>query len=222
MERKIFTDLTDINPEGLNKSLTRVGFRRSQEIAYRPSCDNCTECKSVRIQATNFKPNRTQRRLIKLNSDLVTNILPNVATEEHYDMLSKYLAKRHVDGGMLNMGFDEYVSMVECSPINTCLVEYRLASEDDNPGKLVGVTLTDIMDDSLSMVYSFFNVSDNFKKRSLGTYIILDHVARARLAGQHYVYLGYWVKNSPKMAYKMNFQPLEVLGAEGWFLSKNS
>lgn len=217
MERKVFTELNDVNPNGLHESMAKIGFRRSQDIAYRPSCENCTECKSVRIPALYFKPNRTQRRLIKLNSDLVINKLPNIAITEHYDLLHKYLEKRHSDGGMTNMNFDEYVSMVESSPVNSCLIEYRLPQSD----KLVGVTLTDIMADSLSMVYSFFDVSDDFNKRSLGTYIILDHVARAQLIDKTHVYLGYWVKNSPKMAYKMNFRPLEVLEPEGWFLNGN-
>ncbi|MCK5425290.1 MAG: arginyltransferase [Emcibacter sp.] len=213
MERKVFTELNDTNPSGLHESMAKIGFRRSQDIAYRPSCENCTECKSVRIPVAIFKPNRTQRRLINLNSDLSIKELPNIATTEHYDLLHKYLGKRHSNGGMTNMTFDEYVSMVESSPVNTCLYEYRIHTS----GKLVAVTLTDIMADSLSMVYSFFDVSDEFRKRSLGTYIILDHVARAQLAEKAHVYLGYWVKDSPKMAYKTNFRPLEVLREEGWF-----
>ncbi len=217
MERKVFTELNDINPCGLHESMAKIGFRRSQDIAYRPSCENCTECKSVRIPVDSFTPNRTQRRLINLNSDLNITELPNVATEEHYDLLHKYLGKRHSDGGMTNMTFDEYVNMVESSPVNTCLIEYRLPQTD----RLIGVTLTDIMESSLSMVYSFFDVGEDFNKRSLGTYIILDHVARARLLAKIHVYLGYWVKDSPKMAYKMNFRPLEILEQEGWFLGQN-
>jgi arginine-tRNA-protein transferase len=217
MERKVFTELNDINPAGLHESMAKIGFRRSQDIAYRPSCEDCSECKSVRIPVSSFRPNRTQRRLINLNSDLTIEKLPNIATEEQYDLLHKYLEKRHSDGGMTNMAFDEYVSMVECSPVNTCLFEYRIPQTD----RLIGVTLTDIMSDSLSMVYSFFEVSDDFNNRSIGTYIILDHVARARLSDKAHVYLGYWVKDSPKMAYKVNFRPLEILGEEGWFLTGN-
>lgn len=217
MERKVFTELNDINPDDLHESMTKIGFRRSQDIAYRPNCENCTECKSVRIPVLSFTPSRTQRRLIKLNSDLVMNKLPNIALAEHYDLLRKYLKKRHSDGGMTNMTFEEYISMVENSPVNTCLIEYRLPNSEE----LVGVTLTDIMTDNLSMVYSFFDVSDVFRKRSLGTYIILDHIARARILAKSHVYLGYWVKNSPKMAYKMNFRPLEVLELKGWFLKRN-
>ncbi len=117
---------------------------------------------------------------------------------------------------MTNMAFDEYVCMVESSPVNSCLIEYRLPQNENNAGKLIAVTLTDIMSQGLSMVYSYFDVSDDYKKRSLGTYIILDHVARARLLGLDHVYLGYWVKDSPKMTYKKNFQPLEILDGDGW------
>jgi len=221
MERKVFTDLNDVNPIGLHEAMAKIGFRRSQDIAYRPSCDNCTECKSVRIPVFNFLPNRTQRRLINLNADLIMEKLPNIALHEHYDLLHKYLTKRHATGGMTDMTFDEYVSMVECSPVNTCLIEYRLPPTGDQKGDLIAVTLTDIMDDSLSMVYSFFDVRDMFKKRSLGTYIILDHIARALHSHMSYVYLGYWVKNSPKMSYKTNFRPLEVLEPSGWFVKNH-
>jgi len=210
MERKVFTELTAVNPKGLHESMARIGFRRSQDIVYRPNCENCSECKSVRIPVTSFRPGRTQRRLITLNADLVIRQLPNIALKEHYDLLRTYLAKRHSGGGMANMTYDEYANMVECSPVNSCLFEYRLADE------LLAVILTDIMEDGLSMVYSFFDVRSVFSKRSLGTYIILDHIARARLRGLDYVYLGYYVAGSPKMAYKKNFRPLEILDGNGW------
>ena len=220
MERKVFTDLEDLNPDGLHEALAKIGFRRSQDISYRPNCDDCTECKSVRIPVAPFAPSRSQRRLINLNADLIITILSNVATREHYHLLSEYLAKRHANGGMVNMTFDEYASMVESSPVDSCLIEYRLpATEDSAQGKLIAVALTDIMVEGLSMVYSFFNVNSIFHKRSIGTYLILDHVARAKHMDKEYVYLGYWVKDSPKMAYKKNFHPLEVLEADGWFLS---
>lgn len=221
MERKVFTELNEINPNGLHEALAKIGFRRSQDIAYRPSCDNCAECKSVRIPVASFKPNRTQRRLINMNADLIVRKMPNIAIPEHYELLNKYLSKRHTDGGMTDMTFEEYVSMVETSPVDTCLMEYRLPQENEQYDKLIAVTLTDVMSDSLSMVYSFFDVSECFNKRSIGTYIILDHVARALQAGRTHVYLGYWVKGSPKMAYKKNFRPLEVLEPEGWFLSQD-
>jgi len=219
MERKIFTELNEINSEDLHESLAKVGFRRSQDIAYRPSCDSCTECKSVRIPVACFRPNRTQRRLININADITPEERPLRATEEQYDLLRKYLAKRHAGGGMADMTFDEYICMVETSPVNSTLMEYRLPCDGERAGKLIAVTLTDKMSRSLSMVYSFFDTHNDYQKRSLGTYIILDHVARARQCALDHVYLGYWVKNSPKMAYKKNFRPLEILGSEGWLLA---
>lgn len=217
MERKVFTDLNDINPDSLHESMTKIGFRRSQDIAYRPSCEDCTACKSVRIPVSVFNPSRSQRRIIKTNSDLTVRKIPNIALQEHYDLLHSYLGARHTEGGMTNMNFEEFKSMVECSPVDSCLMEYRLPSNNNNEGKLIGVSLTDSMSDSLSMVYSFFNVSDSFKKRSLGTYIILDHVARTNLMNLTHLYLGYWIEDSPKMSYKKKFKPLEILEAEGWF-----
>lgn len=221
MERKVFTELKDKNAEGLHESMAKIGFRRSQDIAYRPSCEDCSQCKSVRVPVNDFRPNKTQKRLIKINSDIITRKKDNIATEEHYELLSAYLANRHSDGGMANMTFDEYVNMVEMSTINTCLFEYRLPSINNKIGKLIGLTLTDIMTDSISMVYSFYDVGDECKKRSLGTYIILDHIAWARLSELNHVYLGYWVENSAKMSYKKNFHPLEILEPDGWFLRKN-
>ncbi len=221
MERKIFTELDGINPNGLHESMTRIGFRRSQNITYRPNCEDCSACKSVRIPVSAFKPGRTQRRLINLNSDLIVRKRPNIATRKHYDLLSRYLAKRHADGGMANMTFDEYASMIECSPVNSCLFEYTLPAKDPEPQRLVAVILTDIMTDALSMVYSFFDIQAIFDKRSFGTYMILDHVARACVLGLDYVYLGYYVQNSPKMAYKKNFHPLEILDNTGWSLAED-
>lgn len=214
MERKVFTELNAVNPKGLHESMAKIGFRRSQDIVYRPNCESCSECKSVRIPVASFSPGRTQRRLIRLNNDLTIKKLPNIATEEHYHLLHRYLARRHSGGGMANMTYDEYVSMIECSPVNSCLFEYRLADE------LLAVILTDIMEDGLSMVYSFFDVRGIFSKRSLGTYIILDHIARARLMDLKYIYLGYYIEGSPKMAYKKNFHPLEILDGNGWLVTE--
>lgn len=216
MERKIFTELTDENPNGLHESLAKVGFRRSQDIAYRPNCEGCAECKSVRIPVDDFIPSRTQRRLINLNNDVMTTALPNKATQEHYELLRTYLNARHSGGGMVDMTFPEYQDMVESSPVTTGLIEYRLTTKQGEAGPLIAVSLTDFMHDSLSMVYSFYDTRPEIQKRSIGTYLVLDHVARARRGNLCHVYLGYWVENSPKMAYKMKFKALEMLSNEGW------
>lgn len=219
-ERKIFTELTDNNPVSLHDSLALIGFRRSQDIAYRPACEDCSACISVRVPVQTFKASRSQRRLILKNDNISFEIVANIATREQYSLLKTYLKNRHPDGGMTDMNFNEYREMVECSPIKTQLLEYRLPSEEDQKGKLVGVALTDLMHDSLSMVYSFYDTGEHLKARSLGSYIILHHISWALLQELTHVYLGYWVQDSPKMAYKEKFRPLEYLSQDGWRLKE--
>ncbi|MCC3860585.1 arginyltransferase [Pseudemcibacter aquimaris] len=234
-ERKIFTELvgpplaydkdaimmhagpddTRESAEALHQSLALVGFRRSQDIAYRPACQTCHECKSVRIPIVLFNPSKSQKRVQNKNKDLIISIRPNIATEEQYSLLKKYITSRHSDGGMSEISFEEYKDMVESSPISTMIVEYRLPD-----GHLVGAALTDVLEDSLSMVYSFFDISEEYNKRSLGVCIVLNHIYLAESRGLDYIYLGYLVKNSKKMGYKENFKPLEILISEGWQLVK--
>tara|TARA_B100001540_G_scaffold315618_1_gene343331 strand:- start:2484 stop:3245 length:762 start_codon:yes stop_codon:yes gene_type:complete len=222
VERKVFTELKGNDPEGLHEALAQVGFRRSQDIVYRPTCEDCNACISVRIPVQDFIANRTQKRLIKKNNDLHSSEVPNIATREQYQLLSRYLENRHPEGGMTNMSFEEYADMVQSSPIRTHLVEYRLPPDDQghgptrNRGQLIAVCLTDQMQDGLSLVYSFFDIDPKFTKRSLGTYMILEHIATAEDFGLPHVYLGYWVDDSPKMAYKASFTPLETLTPHGW------
>lgn len=220
-ERKIFTELSDNNPGSLHDSLALIGFRRSQDIAYRPACENCTACISVRVPTQTFKASRSQRKLIIKNDDISFEVVPNIASREQYTLLKQYLKYRHPDGGMTDMKFAEYMEMVECSPINTQLIEYRLPCDGSHKyGRLVGVALTDSMLDSISMVYSFYDPCEALKGRSLGTYIILHHISWALIQKMKYVYLGYWVKNSPKMAYKEKFRPQELLGQDGWMVKE--
>ncbi|MDG1859836.1 MAG: arginyltransferase [Emcibacteraceae bacterium] len=201
--------------ENLHHSLALIGFRRSQDIAYRPACQDCHECKSVRLPVVLFEPSKSQKRILNKNKDLNISVRPNIATAEQYNLLKKYISSRHAEGGMAGMSFEEYKDMVESSPISTTIIEYRLAD-----GTLIGATLTDQMEDSLSMVYSFFNIAEEYNKRSLGVFFVLNHVNIAKTRGINYIYLGYFVKNSQKMNYKMNFKPLEVLISEGWQLIK--
>ena len=216
-ERKVFTDLAVPDAGELHEALSKVGFRRSQSVAYRPACENCNECKSVRVQAQEFTPSRSMRRIINQNLDLKVEATDAFATPEQYDLLREYLISRHSEGGMAEMDEFEYAEMVELSPVNTTVIEYREPpGEEDNlvPGKLIGAVLTDVMSDGLSMVYSFFDT--NSSRPSLGTYLILDHIKRTRDAGLPFVYLGYWVEGSPKMAYKTRFKPYQILTSEGW------
>lgn len=211
VERKVFTELRGPDAAALNEALGRVGFRRSQSVVYRPACENCTACISVRVRSKDFEISRSQKKVLKVNADIKAEVRPPQITDEQYDLLKTYLDARHGDGTMADMTIEEFRDMVETSPVTTVMVEYRRAIDS----KLVAVALTDELSDGLSMIYSFFNPDENH--RSYGTYIILDHIQRASLTNQPYVYLGYWVKDSRKMNYKSRFKPLEKLGPNGWY-----
>ena len=214
VERKVFARLMGPHAAPLNDALTHSGFRRSQMIAYRPACDGCTACVSVRVVAEEFVTGKSMKRIERENRDLVRTVVPPEATREQFALLQAYLASRHAGGGMSDMGLFDYVAMVEETPVETMLIEYRMREADGSGGALVACALTDVLQDGLSMVYSFFD--PELAGRSLGTYMILDHVRAAKAKRLPYVYLGYWVKGSRKMDYKSRFQPLEALGASGW------
>lgn len=209
MERKVVTLLSGDEPDQLHSVLSTAGFRRSQDLAYRPACDNCNACVPVRIPVGKYRPNRTQRRNWKRNDDLTARIVPAVAVREHYILFRQYLSSRHAEGGMADMRFGDYRAMIEDTPVDSFLVEFRDAS-----GTLQAVCLTDRMSDGFSLVYSFFLPSAS--ARSLGVYIVQWHVKHARQEGVGNVYLGYWIAESRKMAYKAAFRPLEQLTTEGW------
>ena len=214
VERKVFARLIGPHAGSLNDALTHSGFRRSQMIAYRPACDGCSACVSVRVVADEFVHTRTMRRAERRNVDVMREVLPPEATREQFSLLQTYLASRHAGGGMSDMGLFDYVAMVEETPVETTLIEYRLRDSKGSAGPLIACALTDVLQDGLSMVYSFFDPSYN--DRSLGTYMILDHVRAARARRLPYVYLGYWVGGSDKMDYKSRFRPLEALSPSGW------
>jgi arginine-tRNA-protein transferase len=218
-ERKVFTHLVGDRAASVNDLLTHGGFRRSQSIAYRPACEACRACVSVRVLAREFRQTRTFRRVLATNRDLVGHDRTPVPTAEQYSLFRAYLDARHADGGMVDMSVLDYSMMVEDSHVHTKLIEYRHHGIDSRitgrgDGALLAVALTDVLSDGLSMVYSFYDPEQ--RGRSLGTYIILDHIARARRLGLPYVYLGYWVHGSPKMDYKRRFLPQERLMHEGW------
>jgi arginine-tRNA-protein transferase len=218
-ERKVFTHLVGERAGELNDILTHGGFRRSQSIAYRPACEACRACVSVRVICDEFRPTRSMRRICERNSDVVGEMRVAVPTSEQYSVFRAYLDSRHRDGGMADMTVLDYAMMVEDSHVETRIVEYRHRGPDSfitgrGIGDLLAVALTDVLSDGLSMVYSFFEPDAGM--RSLGTFMILDHVARARRMGLPYVYLGYWVRGSRKMDYKGRFVPQERLLAEGW------
>ena len=218
-ERKVFTHLVGERATELNDLLTHGGFRRSQSIAYRPACEHCRACVSVRVVAEDFRPTRSMRRILDRNCDVVGEMRVSVPTAEQYAVFRSYLDARHRDGGMADMTVLDYAIMVEDSHVETRVVEYRRRRGDSDihgrrSGELLAVALTDVLSDGLSMVYSFFDSDE--ASRSLGTFMILDHITRAREMGLAYVYLGYWVEGSKKMGYKGRFLPQERLTPHGW------
>lgn len=218
-ERKLFTALQEDNANDLNSALSRQGFRRSQNVLYRPSCESCTACMSARIRVADFKPTRTQRRVLRKGQNLQRTQTVPWATEEQYELFRSYLDHRHADGGMADMDVFEFAAMIEETPVRTRLIEYRCDGREPEkiaPGDdyLAAVCLTDLLDDGVSLVYSFYDPA--LQASSLGSYIILDHIEIARAAGLPYVYLGYWVPGSRKMDYKARFSALEIYKGGVW------
>jgi leucyl-tRNA---protein transferase len=218
-ERKVFTHLAGAQAAPLNDILTQGGFRRSQAIAYRPACDRCAACVSIRVCVDPFRPTDSMRRVARANRKLIGAWRPATASSEQYSLFRRYVDSRHADGGMAQMSVLDYSLMVEDSHVDTQIIEYRRRGPDSfitgrGEGELVACALTDVLSDGLSMVYSFFDPECGF--RSLGTYMILDHLEAARKLGKPYLYLGYWVEGSPKMDYKARFRPQERLTRRGW------
>lgn len=208
-ERRLVCDLSTRRGRHAHDTLARAGFRRTQHLAYRPACSGCTQCVPVRLRAADFCWTRGHRRVLKTNADLTGEVVPNEATREQFELFSRYQAGRHGDGEMALMDYPDYAAMVERSPIETSLIEYR-----DTREVLWATMLIDRQDDGLSAVYSFFEPGAD--KRALGRFMILDLVNRTAAQGLPYVYLGYWVRDSRKMAYKTRFRPVESLEPDGW------
>lgn len=214
-ERKVFTELKGPHADELNDALGRIGFRRSQTVAYRPSCADCAACVSVRVAAKEFRPSATQKKALRRNSDLIATMCRPWSTAEQFELLQRYLGVRHPGGGMASMDEVDFADMVEHTPVDSYVIEYREPRADGTPGRLVGACLTDRQGDGLSMIYSFYE-PDHEGRSGLGNYIILDHIRRAAELGLPYVYLGYWVDGSARMQYKVRYRPLERLTRSGW------
>jgi arginine-tRNA-protein transferase len=213
-ERKVFAHLPLSDGASVNDSLTQGGFRRSQNIAYRPACESCESCVSARIPVQRYVFSRSERRVLDRNEDLTRHVVEAEATTEQFDLLRRYLNARHASGGMADMTWPDYVAMIEDTAVRTHIVEYRTPGSDRGPGQLIACILVDALADGLSLVYSFFD--PNLPRRSLGSFMILDHIIQAGLTEAPYVYLGYWVRGSEKMAYKARFDPVELLRPHGW------
>lgn len=208
-EQNIFTELAGPNTGQLYDALTQAGFRRSHNVAYRPACPGCQGCVPVRVAVDRFSAGRSFRRILRAGADVVATEVPAQASVEQYDLFARYVSSRHGDGEMAGMCYTDYAAMVQDSPIRTFMTEYR-----DGAGHLLGACLVDRLGDGLSAVYSYFDPAE--AHRSLGTFMILDLLDRTRRTGLPYLYLGYWISGSRKMAYKARFRPLEGLGADGW------
>jgi leucyl-tRNA---protein transferase len=209
LERRLVTLLDGPDPDGLHDRLMAAGFRRSQALAYRPACPGCTACVPVRIPVERFRLNRGWRRIWRQNADLVAAERRAVATREQFALFQRYLESRHGESGMAAMTWADFRAMIDDSPVDSRIVEWRRAD-----GSLIAASLTDHSPSGLSGVYKFFD--PEAARRSLGSLIILWHVEHARELGLPYVYLGYWIAASAKMAYKARFQPLEQLTPDGW------
>jgi arginine-tRNA-protein transferase len=218
-ERKLIVELAGRAAPAFYNELSRAGFRRSHRFAYRPACRSCAACVPVRIAVERFADTRSTRRVRNLNAGvnasaeangaLAGRLLAPRATTEQFELFAAYQRSRHRDSDMAAMSYADYRSMVEDSAVRTAIVEYH-----DEAGGLVAVSLIDRLDDGISAVYSFYDPAH--RRRSLGTWCILWLVEECRREGLPYVYLGYWIEESPKMAYKARFPALERLADGRW------
>lgn len=219
-ERKVFTHLAGPTATPLNNALSLAGFRRSQNIAYRPACTDCQACISVRVLANEFdhRTSKNFKRILRRNSDLIGTEVEPVATPEQYELFRDYIDNRHQDGGMADMSTFDYIQMIEESQVDSQIIEYRRKQPGmttNHPGgPLIAAVLLDQLDDGFSMIYSFYGPEE--ADRSLGTFMILDVLARTQKSGLPHTYLGYWIEASSKMGYKTRFKPQEHLIGQNW------
>lgn len=208
MARTVFVDPDVAMDSALYSLLASHGFRRNGPNVYKPHCEQCQACVPLRVPVTAFRPDRGQQRVWKRNQDLTVTVLPAESRPEHYALYKRYLASRHPGGTMDASSEVEYAHFLTCPWGRSHIVEMRAASV------LVAVALMDELDQALSAVYTFYE--PDLPRRSLGTFAVLWQIAEARRRGFKWLYLGYWIASSRKMAYKERFRPHETLGADGW------
>jgi len=208
-ERKLIVELGGGNGAAFYDDLSRAGVRRSHCFAYKPACRGCASCVPVRIAVERFSHTRSTRRVRNANRDLCGSLVAPRATPEQFRLFAAYQRLRHVDSDMASMRYGDYRGMIEDTPVRTAMAEFR-----DDRRNLVAASLIDLLDDGVSAVYSFYD--PHRTKRSLGIWSVLWLVEECRRRGQPFVYLGYWIADSPKMAYKRRFPALERLDAGEW------
>lgn len=206
----VFADPRTPISRRLYSQLVDHGFRRSGEHIYRPGCRGCAACVAVRVPVAQFQPNRTQRRIWRRNQDLEAIRVPVTRNSEHFALYQRYLAARHPGGGMDDPDPANYMSFFACREIDTALIEFRL------DGELLAVAVMDYLEHGLSAVYTFFDPTPEHRARSLGVHAILWQIEEAGRLGLPFVYLGYWIEESPKMSYKSQYRPLEGYRDGGW------
>ncbi len=210
-EQKATTMFVDPKAEvdlRLYSQLSRLGFRRSGNHYYRPHCEDCRACIPVRLPAHLFSPSRSQRRTLERNGDLSVQLVDAYFSEEHYQIYERYINQRHQDGDMFPPSRDQYRSFLIDGSEYTRFAEFRLGE------RLIAVAVIDLLDDGLSAIYTFYD--PDYSDRGLGTYAILWQIEEVRRRGDAYLYLGYWIKQCHKMAYKTKFRPIEMMTNDRW------
>lgn len=208
LSRDLIVDPADPQLPSVFAQALAMGFRRSGGHVYRPYCNGCRACIPVRIPVARFAPSRTQKRCLARNADIDVRIAPPQRTAGNFALYRRYLDTRHAGGGMDDPAPENFDGFLACAWSPTEFMELRL------DGRLVGVAVTDVVPDALSAVYTFFE--PELAARSLGTYALLRQIARAQAEGRSHVYLGFWLADHPKMAYKRGYRPLEFLDGAVW------
>ncbi len=192
----------------LYSQLSQMGFRRSGSHLYRPHCDRCQACISSRVPVKLFKPSRSQKRCLKRNKDITCSLVDDITSDEHYALYEAYINTRHQDGDMYPATRIQYDAFLNSEWGVTQHIEYRIGT------RLIGLATCDLLEDGLSAVYTFFDPEE--ANRSLGVFSILAQIQQAERLNLHYVYLGYWIRECNKMAYKTQYNPLELLINKRW------